>query len=215
MTLTLDLHWPLLHSTPPAAVFSEDRRYRYRLTRQWDPDAPALAVVGTNPSKADEHRHDPTTRNIEGLAKASGYGSFDLFNVSAGVSTDPKKLAEMDDPVGPDNDAYLDSIADRHDVIVLAWGNNADPQRARDVAGRLWRAVRATGGSLAVWGWTGRGQPRHPLYLRYDTPLQCLTASAMPEMDLDSRWWQLIADTRGLDEERHAAFSNHGGGQNV
>ena len=47
MTLTLDLHLP--HHSPPA-VFSPDRRYRYLLTRRWNDNLPALAVVGHNPS---------------------------------------------------------------------------------------------------------------------------------------------------------------------
>ena len=41
-------------------AFSEDRRYRYWLTRRWG-SGPALMFVSLNPSDADEHHDDPTT----------------------------------------------------------------------------------------------------------------------------------------------------------
>jgi hypothetical protein len=51
-----------------------------------------------------------------------------------------------------------------------------------------------------VLGWTAGGQPRHPLYLRGDTPLQCLTAAAHDAMlDVDPRWSQLLADASVLE----------------
>ncbi len=108
----------------------------------------------------------------------------------------------MDDPVGPDNDEHLDRAAAEHDVIVFAWGADADPARARAVATRLWRIAGEAGGTVAVLGWASGNQPRHPLYLRADTPLQCLTAGAHRDMlDVDPRWSQLLADTTVLDDE--------------
>lgn len=197
MTLTLDLHLP--HHSPPA-VFSPDRRYRYLLTRRWNDNLPALAVVGHNPSVADEHRNDPTTRWLITFAKDSGHGALTLANQVAGVATDPADLATMADPIGPQNDYHLQTLAEDHDLIVLAWGAAADPQRARTVASRLWRTLRHTGGTLAVFGWTAAGHPRHPLYLPRGTQLQCLTATAAPDYTgVDPRWCQLIADTTALD----------------
>lgn len=40
---------------------SEDGRYRYRLWRQWD-RGPVMAWIMLNPSTADAHTDDPTTR---------------------------------------------------------------------------------------------------------------------------------------------------------
>ncbi|MFV8227483.1 DUF1643 domain-containing protein [Mycolicibacterium fortuitum] len=196
MTLTLDLH--LAHNVS-SAVFSEDRRYRYELSRRWGP-GPALMFVSLNPSDADEHRDDPTTRRDVRFARGFGYDAVTLLNLNAGRTPNPAELAGMDDPIGPDNDAHLDRAAAAHDVIVFAWGANADPDRATAVATRLWNIARGRGGSVAVLGWTADGQPRHPLYLRGDTPLQCLTADAHTDMlDVDPRWTQLLADTDVLD----------------
>jgi hypothetical protein len=201
VTLTLDLHLPHLphlSHTASGALFSDDRRYRYRLTRRWGP-GPALMFVSLNPSDADEHRDDPTTRRDTRFARGFGYDAVTLMNLYGAVATDPKQLAGLSDPIGPDTDARLDRAAAEHDVIVFAWGANADPARASAVATRLWRIAAVTGGTVAVLGWTASGQPRHPLYLRGDTPLQCLTADAHADMcDVDPRWARLLSDTAAI-----------------
>ncbi len=198
MTLTLDLHLPHLSHTVPAAEFSADRRYRRWLTRRWA-DGPELMWVSLNPSNADEHRDDATTRRDKQFTRGFGYSAMLLMNLYEAVATDPRQLAGMADPVGPGTDARLDRAAAEHDLIVFAWGANADPGRASAVATRLWRIAAATGGTVAVLGWTAGGQPRHPLRLRSDTPLQCLTAAAHADMcDVDPRWARLLSDTAAI-----------------
>lgn len=198
MTLTLDLHLPHLAHNESAAGFSEDRRYRYWLTRRWG-SGPALMFVSLNPSDADEHHDDPTTRRDVRFARDFGYDAVTLTNLYAARTPHPKELAAVADPVGPDNDEHLDRAAAAHDVIVFAWGAHADPVRARSVATRLWRIAAAAGGSVAVLGWTAGEQPRHPLYLRGDTPLQCLTAAAHRDMlDVDPRWPRLLSDSAAV-----------------
>jgi hypothetical protein len=149
MTLSLDLHLP---HTGGSAKFSDDGRYRWRLTRRWDDRLPTLAIVGHNPSKAGRVRDDNSVRSMTRLVEASGHGGFRLVNLYAGIDTNPKGLRDWTDPIGPENDAYLHQAALNHDLIVLAWGINVDPGRARQVASRMWRAVSGTGGQLAVWG---------------------------------------------------------------
>ncbi|OCB20040.1 hypothetical protein BRW65_22940 [Mycobacterium paraffinicum] len=201
MTLMLDLHLPHWHRPERCAHFSPDRRYRYWLSCRRGP-GPALMFISLNPSTADEHRDDATSRRDIGFADGFGYSAVTLTNLYAARATSPKDLAGIADPIGVssdpryDNDAQLDAQAAAHDVIVLAWGADADAARARTVASRMWRICRVTGGSLAVLGWTSSGQPRHPLYLRKDTPLQCLTARAHLDMlDVDPRWSALLTDS--------------------
>ncbi|MDO2396066.1 DUF1643 domain-containing protein [Mycobacterium avium subsp. hominissuis] len=206
MTLTLDLHLPrlprrlaYLPHVERDAEFSADRTYRHWLTRRWG-TGPELMFVSLNPSDANEHRDDATTRRDMQFAEDFGYDAALLMNLYAGVSRDPEQLARMADPIGPETDARLDRAAAEHDVIVFAWGANADPARARAVATRLWRVAAATGGTVAVLGWTEDGQPRHPLRLRRDTPLQCLTASAHDDMrDVDPRWARLLSDSTVIE----------------
>jgi hypothetical protein len=198
VTLTLDLHLPHLTRVESAAEFSDDRTYRHWLRRRWG-TGPELMFVSLNPSYADEHRDEATTRRDKRFAEGFGYGAMLLMNLYGAVSTDPEQLAGMADPIGPETDARLDRAAAEHDVIVFAWGHKANPIRARAVATRLWRIAAATGGTVAVLGWTAAGQPRHPLYLRSDTALQCLTAAAHGDMlDVDARWAQLLTGSAAL-----------------
>lgn len=204
MTLTLDLHLPHLAHTESAAGFSRDRRYRYWLTRRWGA-GPALTFVGLHPSDADEHRDDATTRRGARIARGLGYDAVTWVNLYAAATTDPATLDQLVDPVGPDNDTVLDGAAAEHDVIVFAWGARANSARARAVATRMWRLASSVGGSVAVLGWTAEGQPSHPLEVKPETPLQCLSAGAHREMlDVDPRWARLLSDSRAVLDDQAA-----------
>ena len=208
MTLTFDLHLaPRLthhrvHYIEASADFSDCGHYRYRLKRRWAP-GPALMFIQLNPTAGAE-RDDATVRRDVGFALGFGYSAITAFNIYAATATHPRDLAAMADPIGPDNDAYIDRAAAEHDLIVFAWGHHADPARARRVASRVWRICAHTGASVACLGWTANNQPKHPLRLPADTPLQTLTAGAHPNfVDVDPRWIQLLADAgdQGTDVE--------------
>jgi hypothetical protein len=200
-----DLHLPHSHYIESWAIFSKDRCYRQLLRRRWA-DGPLVGFLGLNPSTASEHREDSTSRRFKGFAEKWGYSGYTAGNLYDAASTDPKRLTAMDVPVSGDNDRHLGWLAATHDMIVFAWGGNADPDRARAVASNVWHQCRQRGGTVAVLGWTGNDQPRHPLYLASDTPLQTLTASGHPGfVDVDPRWSRLLADTTGLSGDTTAA----------
>jgi len=201
MTLTLDLRPPRLSNRRPrfytaaTATSTDCGRYRYRLTRRWG-DGPALMFIQLNPSTATADTDDATVRRNVWFALGFGYSALTAVNIYAGKATDPRDLAAMADPIGPDNDAYIDKAAAAHDLIVFAWGRHADPARARAVASRVWHICSQTGASVGCLGWTANNQPKHPLRLRCDTSLQTLNARAYRDFaDIDPRWMQLLADT--------------------
>jgi hypothetical protein len=175
-----------------SARFSACGTYRYRLVRIWDSTAPVLCLVMLNPSKAGAWHNDRTIRRCIAFARSFGYGGIVVRNLYALVSTDPRALADHHDPIGPDNEAEL-ALCCRHDLTVLAWGGDADPDRAHQVAARLWRDAQSAGTSLAVFGWTVTEQPRHPLYLSKNTPLECVTPSDFTDAheSEDRRWRHL------------------------
>lgn len=204
MTLALDLHLPHLphrHHRGSWAIFSADGRYRHLLRRRWD-EGPLVGFLALNPSTADGHHDDSTSRMFRAFAEQWGYSGYTAANLYDAISTDPKGLAGMSDPVSPVNTFYLDWLACVHDLIVFAWGRNADAGRARAVASRVWRHANRRGGTVAALGWTANDQPRHPLYLKRDTALQTLTAGAHPGFDdvADRRWIQLLSDADELVE---------------
>jgi hypothetical protein len=140
------------------AEFSEDREYRYRLWRMWDPEKPVLAFIMLNPSTADEVELDPTCRRCKGYVEDWGYGKLVVGNIFALRSTDPENLYDHDDPVGPENDAHLQAIVDDADKVIAAWGTHgAHRDRGREVVDLL-------DADLEALDTTKEGHPCHPLY---------------------------------------------------
>ena len=60
-----------------------------------------------NPSTADAEADDATTRRCIDLSNGWGFGAAVIVNLFGYISTDPKKLNSIDDPVGPDNNSVL------------------------------------------------------------------------------------------------------------
>jgi hypothetical protein len=160
---------------PPArgsASISADGRYRYDLTRRWgDSELGPLAVfIMLNPSTADAGIDDPTVGRCRDFARSWGFDGLRVLNAYALRSTDPRGLWLVDDPVGPGNNAAilagLEQAARDGAPVVVAWGVHARLERAAYVHG----ASVVAGVQLECLGTTKAGAPRHPLYLRGDTP---------------------------------------------
>lgn len=154
---------------PSIAVYSDDERYRYLLTRTWDVTGPRALFVMLNPSTATEVQNDPTVERCERRARTLGFGAFRVTNIFAYRATDPREMRAQADPVGPENDAaILDSVswvAGEGGRIVCAWGaHGAHLDRGTHVE----RLLRATGRDLFHLGLTKAGAPKHPLYIGYD-----------------------------------------------
>ena len=163
------------------AVFSPDRAYRYMLARTWDgydttgmlfPEAtrPLMVFVMLNPSVADGAENDPTIRRCIGFAKRERCGGILVVNLCAYVSTDPKRLLDVDDPIGPKN-VEIVQLALRGPLMavrVAAWGRVSPKvlERAKEVI-----VAAKLAGALWCLGKTKDGQPRHPVRLANDTPL--------------------------------------------
>jgi hypothetical protein len=195
VALTQQLHHPI-GCRESWAVFSPDRRWRYRLVRVWDSDKPRLGWVILNGSDADDHNTDATVRRCIGFARAWGYGGVDIANLYGLVSKNPGALAHHFDPVGPDNDAHLAAMCSENDLTMLAWGPNAGTERAHAVLQMLRQLAKQRGGSLAVLGWTHGAHPLHPLLAPKDTTPKCLTLAGagcgLHEAE-DPRWGHLLA----------------------
>lgn len=156
------------------ATLSACGRYRYQLGRQWRampdgrPDTAVLWIM-LNPSIADADVDDPTIRACRVFSERWGFGAMEVGNLFALRATNPRQLALVDDPVGPENDLYLEAMIDRADQVVCAWGvQGALLGRGQEVR-RLLYAKSRVGRCL---GLTKAGHPRHPLYVRRDTRLE-------------------------------------------
>lgn len=135
-----------------------DGEYRYRLSRTWDVGKPTLAWVMLNPSTADATEDDPTIRRCLGYSKDWGFGSLVVGNLFALRTKDPSDLRDHPDPVGPENEEYLQAIVDEAELVVAAWGANGSlASRGREVAAAL-------NADLHALDTTQAGHPVHPLY---------------------------------------------------
>jgi hypothetical protein len=139
------------------ATFSPCRNYRYALWRIWEPNKPLALFVGLNPSTANETTDDPTIRKVRSIVKDWGYGGFYMMNLFAWVSKEPKDLETCPDPIGQQNNMYLQVQAGKCARVVFAWGQfEQAKKRAQEVAGLF-------PGGLALKV-NNDGSPRHPLY---------------------------------------------------
>jgi hypothetical protein len=154
------------------AIIDPTGRFRYSLTRSWEPGQPLAVFVMINPSTADHTVNDPTIVRCIGFAKREGFGGMIVVNAYALRSTDPVNVRR--DPgaaIGPRNDGMIRLAASDADRtggrIIVAWGPKTWARsRTRYVAHNL----------LADWplwclGVAKDGSPRHPLMVRTEQPL--------------------------------------------
>ena len=154
--------------TASSAEFSLCRTYRYWLHRRWS-DGPNDLWCALNPSTADAELDDPSVRRMVGFSRRDGAGGLYLWNAYALRATDPAALWSHRDPVGETNDEVLRALARHARRVIVAWGANAEHARALLV----WRALAGMAhGRVYCLGRTKSGAPRHPLYVRRDTPLE-------------------------------------------
>lgn len=153
------------------ATISPCGRYRYSLKRQWGPldaDGPVVWIM-LNPSTADADTDDPTIRACREFSRRWGKSALEVVNLFALRSPKPSALAIDHDPVGPDNDLWIDTAIRRASLVVAAWGAHGT------LLGRHWdvkRIIASTGCRARCLGLTKAGQPRHPLYVRRTRDLE-------------------------------------------
>ncbi len=149
---------------PSAAVYSNCERYRYSLTRIWNPHGQRVHFVMLNPSTATEVRNDPTVERCERRARALGFGAFRVTNIFAWRDTDPRAMRKAMDPVGPENDDAIRDACRWADSTICAWGlHGAHLDRGPTVE----RMLRTLGTPLYHLGLSKTGHPKHPLYIAY------------------------------------------------
>ena len=153
-----------------SAYLSDDRVYRYSLTRDIAPldGEGTVTFIGLNPSTADETADDPTIRRCIGFARRWGFARLKMLNLYAYRATDPRDLYAVDDyppyatQIGPENDCVIAKVVGGSDLVVCAWGAGS---RSPNREGQVLDLIAAP----HCLGLTKEGQPRHPLYVRAET----------------------------------------------
>ena len=134
--------------------------YRYFLQRTWDNSNKIMTFIMLNPSSANHLKDDPTIRKCVMLAKKENCSGLYVINLFALRSSQPKDLYNHYNPIGSENDYWIDKIAKKSQVIVAAWGNHGNfLNRDIDVFNRL----KSFGLNLYCLGLNKNGTPKHPL----------------------------------------------------
>lgn len=143
------------------AIIDETNMYRYLLWRSWDASRPMVTFIMLNPSTADGMDDDATIRRCVGFADSWGYGSIEVVNLFAYRATHPEVLKGCDDPIGPENDDYIEISAARSKMVIAAWGTNGNLLNRNKAVCKLLDTVHCIDISK-------EGHPKHPLYLKSD-----------------------------------------------
>jgi hypothetical protein len=152
------------------ALFSEDGKYRYGLSRDWKEDGPVIVFVMLNPSIGDEKRLEQTTAGCMKRAINWNYAGMIVINLFAYIATKPEELKQIQDPVGPDNDSWIKTLVEvlpSDAKIVAAWGNHGKLyNRDREVLKLLKER------DIYCLGMNMDKSPKHPLHMSHSIPLQ-------------------------------------------
>jgi len=120
------------------AVFSNDLKYRYRLSVPFINETARtkiITVILKNPSSADAMKADKTVQNVEKVIYKtfSDVRKIEVLNLFALRGTRPKDVMQTymagADIVGSDNNTAFKQALDQSDYIVIAWGG-ASPIRS-------------------------------------------------------------------------------------
>ena len=151
------------------AIFSDCRKYRYALWRLWDLKKSNVMIIGLNPSTADEKSNDPTIMRCISFASSWGYGGVYVTNLFGFRATSPNELRAHQDPVGKENDLWVNEISKKVAIKVAAWGNHGKfLNRSKKFLSAL--------DQLHCIHINKSGEPAHPLYLKRELkPFQMLT----------------------------------------
>ena len=144
-----------------SAIISPDGLFRYQLVRSWAPHRGRIVWGLHNSSTADAEKDDPTVKRVIRFTEQYGKGEAIVVNPMAYRTMNPRRLLEVEDPVGPENGRWLaDAMADA-DIVVVGWGN-VHPKLTRFVDSLVESFVKV---GLKLWclGRTESGQPKHPL----------------------------------------------------
>lgn len=171
------------------AEISKDGIYRYRLWREWrgthDPEnwrwfgakdgageelgePKACVFIMLNPSTADGETDDPTIRKCVSFCRLWRYELLIVVNLFAFRATKPKELFKVGEPVGWENQSYVERSIHRAGLIVCAWGSiGGYLGQDQTMLGWIDKANIKDARVVALGLTTSNGQPRHPLYIPY------------------------------------------------
>lgn len=147
------------------AKFSDDKKYRYSLTRVWKKEGEEqkkrnhVAIVMLNPSKADLFTYDITVTNVQNYLVKKGFSGMTVVNLFAYMSTPQSGLKNKEEKYETYNTEAIYEACKEADTIIIAWVRDGYIIRRREVEHLLYEFRNKT---LCFEDEQGR-KMRHPL----------------------------------------------------
>ena len=153
------------------AIISTNKKYRWWLGRFTNWEGPLIVYIGLNPSKADAKIDDATTLTWKRFTHQNGACGYLVVNPFALIATNYRDLLQADDPVGSMCDFYIHRALTVATYIVPCWGSRDRlPKSLHPRLDEVLNKIKQYDKPIYCFGVTKSGDPRHPLYLKKDTP---------------------------------------------
>ena len=127
-----------------------------------------LLAIGLNPSTANEDKLDPTSRNIQTIARNNGCDGWWLVNLYTKRTSKPKNLPKKINKVlAKQNVDFIKELlhSDSYSIskVLCCWGNHIEDHKyLQDQAEKIISLVNESGHKNQCIGLTELGNPFHP-----------------------------------------------------
>ena len=109
--------------------YSEDKKYKYITSKEWNNKKPRAMVIMTNPSSAGEVVLDLTTLYTINNLVALDYGAVDIVNIYPKI-TQKLKVDDVDLREIEISDKIIVETAEKVDSVIIAWGRVGEKSKA-------------------------------------------------------------------------------------
>ena len=144
-------------------ILSQCRKYQYLSIFDSGTAHNPMGVVGLNPSFIKNGKN-ATASILLDIAIREGFDSIVITNLYGYITPDPKQLKGLSDPVGDENNIWIENMKNACSKILCIWGNNADKNRVQEILPLIKKKAYTI-------GFTKSGQPRHVLHTKKDAAL--------------------------------------------
>ena len=156
---------------------SNDNKNRYALGEISETPGKILFCIGVNPSTATPEKLDPTAIRIKNIALEHGYDSWIILNLCSQISTNPNDMDDIQCSISHQtNLEIIDNLIKKHGKssdFLFAYGNLISRKaylrkNLCDII-HILRTNEFSGNHYCL-GKTKKGNPKHPLYQKSNTP---------------------------------------------
>ena len=143
--------------------YSENKEYKYLISKEWNVKRPRAMVIMTNPSSAGEVVLDLTTLYTINNLVALDYGAVDIVNIYPKV-TQKLKVDDVDLREIEISDKIIVETAEKVDSVIIAWGRVGEKSKAIEKRQKeLLEKLKGFKDKLFIIGDGKDGELFHPL----------------------------------------------------